>query len=110
MGKITVRDMDAANALWMLMKQQKREVREILAARLNEALKNEEPSEADESLAADEPEKKEEPPKPEESPKRRYQPSKEAMEFVGRIPMKGGMEVPADEKGVFDYWMRSFGQ
>ena len=107
MGKITVRDMDAANALWMLMKQQKREVREILAARLEEALKNEEPSEGDESKA-DEIEKTEEPPKTVESPKRRYQPSKEAMEFVEKLSMKGGMEVPADEKGVFDYWVRSF--
>ena len=107
MGKITVRDMDAANALWMLMKQQKREVREILAARLEEALKNEEPSECDESKA-DEHQKTEEPPKTVESPKRRYQPSKEAMEFLERISVKGGMEVPADEKGVFDYWVRSF--
>ncbi len=112
MGKITVRDMDAADALWILMRQQKREVREILAARLEESLKNEDALEADESLKADEPQK-EEPPKPEGSPKSRLQPSKEAMEFLERIPMNkrgGGMEVPAGEKGVFDFWVRNFGQ
>ena len=101
MGKITVRDMDAANALWMLMKQQKREVREILAARLEEALKNEEPSEADESVAAGEPEKAEESPKPAESPKWRYQPSKEAIEFVSSLSVHGEEEVPPDERGIF---------
>ena len=76
-------DTETADALWTLLKQQNREVREDLAARLDESLK------AGEAC------------KKEEGQKGRCIPSKEAMEFVKRLSVQGGEKVPPDERGIF---------
>ena len=69
-------DMDTAVEFWTLLKQQKREVREFLAAKLEESLKKEEKPKKAVSLA-------------------------EASDFVRALAVHGEEEVPPDEKGIF---------
>ena len=88
-------DMETADALWVLLKRQSREVRAVLEARLGESLRLDKP------LSADAPPKADEASKKEEGQKGRYIPSKEAMEFVERLSVKGGEKVHPDERGVF---------
>lgn len=68
-------DIETADAFWTLLKPQKREVRELLASRLDESLK-------------------------EEGAKKTIAPSAEALDFVRALSLHGGMKVPPDEKGI----------
>ncbi len=73
---VSANDRKTADAFWTLLKPQKREVRQLLAARLDELLKEKETSpEKTVSLA-------------------------EAQAFVRTLSVHSEVKVPADEKGI----------
>ena len=73
---ISMNDRQTADAFWTLLKPQKREVRQLLAARLEDSLREEGTSfEKKRSLS-------------------------EARAFVQTLSVQGGRRVPTDEKGI----------
>lgn len=72
---ININDYKLADAFWTLLKPLKREVRQLLAKRLDESLKEQELPTKEVSMS-------------------------EAEHFIQTLSVHGGMEVPADEKGI----------
>lgn len=72
---ININDNRIADAFWTLLKPLKQEIRQLLAARLNESLKEQEKPTARISMS-------------------------EAERFVQTLSVEGKMKVPADEKGI----------
>lgn len=71
-----INDYKTADAFWTLLKPLKREIRQLLAARLDESLKEQEEPVAGISMS-------------------------EAERFVQTLSVRGKMKVPADEKGIY---------
>ena len=72
---ININDYKLADAFWTLLKPLKREVRQLLAKRLDESLKEQELPTKEVSMS-------------------------EAEHFIQTLSVHGGMKVPADEKGI----------
>ena len=72
---ININDYKLADAFWTLLKPLKREVRQLLAKRLDESLKEQELPTKEVSMS-------------------------EAEHFIQTLFVHGGMKVPADEKGI----------
>lgn len=72
---ININDYKLADAFWTLLKPLKREVRQLLAKRLDESLKEEELPTKEVSMS-------------------------EAEHFIQTLSVHGEMKVPADEKGI----------
>ncbi len=72
---INTSDYKTAEAFWTLLKPLKREIRQLLAERLKESLKEQEEPLAEISMS-------------------------EAEQFVKTLSVHGKMKVPADEKGI----------
>ena len=68
-------DYKVADAFWTLLKPLKREVRQLLAIKLDESLKGQDKSAKEISMA-------------------------EAEHFIQALSVRGKMQVPADEKGI----------
>ena len=72
---ININDYKLADAFWTLLKPLKREVRQLLAKRLDESLKEQELPTKEVSMS-------------------------EAEHFIQTLSVHGGMKVLADEKGI----------
>ena len=72
---ININDYKLADAFWTLLKPLKREVRQLLAKRLDESLKEQELPAKEVSMS-------------------------EAEHFIQTLSVHGVMKVPADEKGI----------
>ena len=71
-----ISDYKTADVFWTLRKPLKREIRQLLAVRLDESLKEQEEPVAGISMS-------------------------EAERFVQTLSVRGKMKVPADEKGIY---------